>query len=44
VSLDKRYFEKLDRARAFYSAWKEAREDDKYLSMKKERKLIYGSR
>ena len=36
--------EKAQSARIFYSAWKEARENEKYLDMKKDHKTKYESR
>jgi hypothetical protein len=36
--------EKAQSARIFYSAWKEARENETYLSMKREHKIRYESR
>ncbi len=36
--------EKADSARIFYACWKEARENEKYLDMKKEHKRKYESR
>ena len=35
--------EKAQSARIFYSAWKEARENEKYLKMKKEHRKKYGN-
>ena len=34
--------EKADSARVFYSAWKEARENKKYLKMKDKHREMYG--
>ena len=34
--------EKADSARVFYAAWKEARENEYYLKLKKEHKEKYG--
>ena len=36
--------EKADSARVFYACWKEARENEKYLDMKKDHKRKYESR